>query len=83
MGCRYWKLFVVNQGGVITTDDLPARIRLQPAHDTPPLSADELDQIFSGLPNLNEIERRYYRMAARFEIEFGNLVNPVNHVNPV
>ncbi|HKU75494.1 MAG TPA: sigma-54 dependent transcriptional regulator [Pyrinomonadaceae bacterium] len=103
------RAITLNQGGVITIEDLPARIRLQPAHDTPPLSADELDQIFSGLPNLDEIERRYilhvleatgnnrkrtaeilginrktlYRMAARFEIEFGNLVNPVNHVNPV
>ena len=97
------RAITLNQGGVITIEDLPARIRLQPSHDTPPLSTDELDQLFSGLPNLDEIERRYilhvleatgnnrkrtaeilginrktlYRMAARFEIEFGN---PVNHV---
>jgi DNA-binding NtrC family response regulator len=103
------RAITLNQGGVITTDDLPVRIRLQPSHDTPPLSADDLDQIFSGLPNLDEIERRYilhvleatgnnrkrtaeilginrktlYRMAARFEIEFGHPVNPVNLVNPV
>ena len=103
------RAITLNQGGVITIEDLPARIRLQPVHDTPPLSADDLDQIFSGLPNLDEIERRYilhvleatgnnrkrtaeilginrktlYRMAARFEIEFGNLLNPVNHVHPV
>ena len=103
------RAITLNQGGVISMDDLPARIRLQPSHDTPPLSADELDQLFSGLPNLDEIERRYilhvleatgnnrkrtaeilginrktlYRMAARYEIEFGNLVNPVHHVNPV
>jgi DNA-binding NtrC family response regulator len=104
------RAITLNQGGVISVDDLPARIRLQPAHDTAPLSSDELDQLFSGLPNLDEIERRYilhvleatgnnrkrtaeilginrktlYRMAARFEIEFGNLVNPVNNpVNPV
>jgi DNA-binding NtrC family response regulator len=100
------RAITLNQGGVITVDDLPARIRLRPSYDTPPLSADEVDQLFSGLPNLDEIERRYilhvleatgnnrkrtaeilginrktlYRMAARFEIEFGN---PVNHVNPV
>jgi two-component system, NtrC family, response regulator AtoC len=93
------RAITLNQGGVITTDDLPVRIRLQPSHDTPPLSADDLDQIFSGLPNLDEIERRYilhvleatgnnrkrtaeilginrktlYRMAARFEIEFGSV----------
>jgi DNA-binding NtrC family response regulator len=103
------RAITLNQGGVITTDDLPARIRLQPSHDTPPLSADDIDQLFSGLPNLDEIERRYivhvleatgnnrkrtaeilginrktlYRMAARFEIEFGSPVNPVNHVHPV
>ncbi|HET6976408.1 MAG TPA: sigma-54 dependent transcriptional regulator [Pyrinomonadaceae bacterium] len=103
------RAITLNQGGVITIEDLPVRIRLQPSHDTPPLSTDDLDQLFSGLPNLDEIERRYilhvleatgnnrkrtaeilginrktlYRMAARFEIEFGNLVNPVNHVNPV
>ncbi len=88
----------LNQGGVMTVDDLPARIRCQPAHDTPPLTSDDLDELFSGLPNLDEIERRYilfvldatgnnrkrtaeilginrktlYRMAARFEIEFGH-----------
>jgi len=88
----------LNQGGVMTMDDLPARIRCQPSHDTPPLTSDDLDELFSGLPNLDEIERRYilfvldatgnnrkrtaeilginrktlYRMAARFEIEFGH-----------
>lgn len=97
------RAITLNQGGVITTEDLPARIRLQPSHDTPPLSSDDLDQIFSGLPNLDEIERRYilhvleatgnnrkrtaeilginrktlYRMAARFEIEFGQAVGHV------
>jgi len=49
----------LNQGGVVTMDDLPARIRLQPSHDTPPLSSDDLAELFSGLPNLDEIERRY------------------------
>ena len=91
------RAITLNQGGVITFEDLPARIRLQQANDTPPLSSDELAQLFVGLPNLDEIERRYilhvldatgnnrkrtaeilginrktlYRMAARFEIEFG------------
>ena len=103
------RAITLNQGGVITIEDLPARIRLQPSHETAPLSTDELDQLFSGLPNLDEIERRYilhvleatgnnrkrtaeilginrktlYRMAARFEIEFGNPVNHINLVNPV
>ena len=49
----------LSQGGVVTIEDLPERVRLQPSHDTPPLSADDLAEIFSGLPNLDEIERRY------------------------
>src|SRR5690242_6337431 len=49
----------LNQGGVVTMDDLPVRIQLQPSHDTPPLSSDDLAELFSGLPNLDEIERRY------------------------
>jgi two-component system response regulator AtoC len=53
------RAITLNQGGVITIEDLPARIRLQEPNDTPPLSADDLAQLFSGLPNLDEIERRY------------------------
>ena len=49
----------LNQGGVVTMEDLPSRIQLQPSHDTPPLSSDDLAELFSGLPNLDEIERRY------------------------
>jgi DNA-binding NtrC family response regulator len=49
----------LNQGGVMSVEDLPARIRMQSSHDTPPLSADDLAELFSGLPNLDEIERRY------------------------
>jgi DNA-binding NtrC family response regulator len=89
------RAITLSQGGVITTDDLPPRVRIQ--ESTPPLSADDLAELFSGLPNLDEIERRYilhvldatgnnrkrtaeilginrktlYRMAARYEIEFG------------
>src|SRR5689334_12044404 len=53
------RAITLNQGGVITSEDLPARIRLQPSPETPPLSADDLEDLFSGLPNLDEIERRY------------------------
>lgn len=49
----------LSQGGVVTIEDLPQNIRLQPSHDTPPLSAGDLAELFSGLPNLDEIERRY------------------------
>src|SRR5690349_17674976 len=91
------RAITLSQGGRITTDDLPQRVRLRTAADTPPLGADDLAELFSGLPNLDEIERRYvlhvleatgnnrkrtaeilginrktlYRMAARFEIDFG------------
>src|ERR1044072_4119286 len=91
------RAITLSQGGRITVEDLPPRVRLQIAPDTPPLGADDLAELFSGLPNLDEIERRYvlhvleatgnnrkrtaeilginrktlYRMAARFEIDFG------------
>ena len=91
------RAITLRQGGTITVEDLPPRIRLQHSHDTPPLSADDFAEIFAGLPSLDEIERRYilhvldatgsnrkrtaeilginrktlYRMAARFQIEFG------------
>jgi len=53
------RAITLNQGDVITIDDLPPRIRLQPSPETPSLSADDLEELFSGLPNLDEIERRY------------------------
>jgi two-component system response regulator AtoC len=53
------RAITLSQGGVITIDDLPPRIRLQQSNATPPLSADDLAELFSGLPNLDEIERRY------------------------
>lgn len=53
------RAITLSQGDVITCEDLPERIRLQQTYDTPPLSADDLAEIFSGLPNLDEIERRY------------------------
>jgi DNA-binding NtrC family response regulator len=53
------RAITLSQGGVITMEDLPPRIRRQTSYDTPPLSADDLAGLFSGLPNLDEIERRY------------------------
>ncbi len=97
------RAITLSQGGAITPEDLPPRIRLQQSPDTPPLSADDLAELFAGLPSLDEIERRYilhvldatgsnrkrtaeilginrktlYRMAARYEIEFGLLSSRV------
>src|SRR5262245_9109093 len=49
-----------SQGGQITVDDLPPRILNEQAGGaTPPLSADDLAELFSGLPSLDELERRY------------------------
>jgi DNA-binding NtrC family response regulator len=53
------RAITLSQGGRITTDDLPPRVRLQAPLDTPPLYPDDLAELFSGLPNLDEIERRY------------------------
>src|SRR6476620_4705203 len=36
------RAITLSQGGVITMEDLPPRIRRQTAYDTPPLSADDL-----------------------------------------
>jgi len=53
------RAITLSQGGLITTDDLPERIRFQQTNELPPLSANDLAEIFAGLPNLDEIERRY------------------------
>jgi two-component system, NtrC family, response regulator AtoC len=54
------RAITLSQDARLTNDDLPVRIRLkQGVTDTPPLSADDLAQLFSGLPSLDEIERRY------------------------
>ena len=53
------RAITLSQGDVIGTDDLPPRIRSQRPYSTPPLSVDDLSELFSGLPNLDEIERRY------------------------
>lgn len=46
----------LSQGARITVEDLPFNSRLD---SSPPLSADDLAELFAGLPNLDEIERRY------------------------
>jgi DNA-binding NtrC family response regulator len=54
------RAITLSQGGRITSDDLPPRIRIDyPSTGTPPLSADDLSDLFSGLPSLDELERRY------------------------
>jgi len=53
------RAITLSQGGVIGPDDLPPRIRSQRPYNTPPLSPDDLSELFSGLPNLDEVERRY------------------------
>jgi len=47
----------LSQGDRITVADLP--FGNDSSTKTPPLSADDLAQIFAGLPSLDEIERRY------------------------
>lgn len=51
------RAITLSQSGVITIDDLPPSIRHQ--ESSPPLSAEDLGELFSGLPSLDEIERRY------------------------
>ena len=54
------RAITLSQGGRITSNDLPPRISLEePVTATPPLSADDLADLFSGLPSLDELERRY------------------------
>lgn len=54
------RAFALSQGGRITIEDLPSRIhRSHASNGTPPLSADDLAELFSGLPSLDELERRY------------------------
>jgi two-component system, NtrC family, response regulator AtoC len=54
------RAITLSQGALITNDDLPPRIRGQHSGKaTPPLSADDLAELFYGLPSLDEIERRY------------------------
>jgi DNA-binding NtrC family response regulator len=49
----------LSQGTRITVEDLPFTNRLNGSVNTPPLSFDDLAELFAGLPSLDEIERRY------------------------
>jgi len=47
------------QNGRITIAELPERILEHAGNGLPPLSQDDLADLFSGLPSLDELERRY------------------------
>lgn len=54
------RAITLSQDGRIARNDLHPRISMEhSAKDTPPLSADDLAELFSGLPSLDELERRY------------------------
>jgi two-component system response regulator AtoC len=54
------RAITLSQGQRIALDDLPPRICLEySGNTTPPLSADDLADLFAGLPSLDELERRY------------------------
>jgi len=54
------RAITLSQGLRITLDDLPPRICLEHSGNAiPPLSADDLADLFAGLPSLDELERRY------------------------
>lgn len=54
------RAITLSQGQRITSNDLPPRICLEHSGNaTLPLSADDLADLFSGLPSLDELERRY------------------------
>src|SRR5205085_4657896 len=54
------RAITLSQGGRITPDDLPSKIRAgESIENVSALSADDLAELFSGLPNIDEMERRY------------------------
>jgi DNA-binding NtrC family response regulator len=54
------RAITLSQGRRITSNDLPSTMSLEHSGNaTPPLSADDLADLFSGLPSLDELERRY------------------------
>ena len=54
------RAITLSQEGRITLDDLPPGISAEYAgNGTPPLSADDFAKLFSGLPSLDQLERRY------------------------
>lgn len=54
------RAITLSQGSRITSEDLPPRIRHERSGGSlPPLSSDDLGELFSELPSLDELERRY------------------------
>jgi len=54
------RAITLSQGCGVTADDLPRRIPLEHVNGkTATLSPDDLADLFSGLPSLDELERRY------------------------
>ena len=54
------RAITLSQGQRITSNDLPPTMSLEHSGNaTSPLSADDLADLFSGLPSLDELERRY------------------------
>jgi DNA-binding NtrC family response regulator len=54
------RAITLSQNGRITAEEIPSRILIEHSSETtPPLSADDLAELFSELPSLDELERRY------------------------
>ena len=54
------RAITLSQHGRITTDEIPPRVLIDHLHQTtPPLSTDEMAELFFELPSLDELERRY------------------------
>ena len=54
------RAITLSQSGRVTADDLPPKVRAaETGAGAPALSRDDLAEIFSGLPNIDEMERRY------------------------
>ena len=54
------RAITLSQNGRISTNEIPARIRIEHSdHSLPPLSQDDLADLFFELPSLDELERRY------------------------
>jgi two-component system response regulator AtoC len=54
------RAITLSQGGRVTSNDLPPRISFEHSGNaTPPLTTEDLADLFSGLTSLDELERRY------------------------
>ena len=54
------RAITLSQSGRVTADDLPPKVRgAQSGAAAPALSRDDLAETFSGLPSIDEMERRY------------------------